>query len=284
MAQVNGRVRAWRAQAALLSYSKRLPDAERAAAMGVFSSAALVDFYAAAEAEQDPAMGQSPLFGQLRDSFAAEDDAARIFAMKAFATQGNPDALQAYARRIALARAAARIRPSLDLADHVAFLVPAMLTAGLDRDAARWTPIVAARSDDLGWGLLAVASPRAIGPVSADRIRQFGSASDKDGPLRAKLLFAGLAGLGRIDAATVGPMAESFGVSLRANRAWTNAMERAVRLRAPGAVAILSAAGLQSSNWADIPPSHLYVIVSALRRVGLEPEARMIAAEAVTRA
>ena len=58
----------------------------------------------------------------------------------------------------------------------------------------------------------------------------------------------------------------------------------AVRLRAPGTVAILCAAGLQANNWSDIPPEHLYRIVRALRLVGLEPEARMIAAEAVSRA
>ena len=32
-----------------------------------------------------------------------------------------------------------------------------------------------------------------------------------------------------------------------------------------------------------VPPDFLYRIVSALRRVGHEPEARMIAAEALTR-
>ena len=284
MGQVNGRVRAWRAQAPLLNYGARLPDAERAAALGVFSSAALVDFYAAAEAEQEDASNTAPLFSLLRDSFAGEDDAARITAMKGFVAQGGPDALQIYARQVALARAAARIRPSQDRVNDIPLLLSAMLSAGLDRDAARWSPVVFARKDDIGWGLLAIGSPRFLERVSADKIRQFGSASDANGALRAQMLLAGLAGLGRIDARDIQPMAESFGVSLKANPAWTNAMERAVRLRSPGAVAILSAAGLQSSQWSGIPPAHLYVIVSALRRVGLEAEARMIAAEAVTRA
>lgn len=284
MAQVNGRVHAWRAQAPLLSYTKRLEDAERAAAMGVFSSAALVDFYAAAAAEDTGSTAPSPLFSLLRDSFAAEETAARIAAMKSFTTQGSPDPLQAYARRIALARAAAQIAPSQDAGSDVALLVAAMLSAGLDRDAARWLPIVTARADDLSWGLLAVGSPRAIGRISADRIRQFGSANDAGGPLRAKMLFAGLVGLGRIAAEDVQPMAESLGVSLQADRTWTRAMAGAVRLKSPGAVAILSAAGLQSHDWSGIPPAHLYVIVSALRQVGLEGEARMIAAEAIMRA
>ena len=284
MAQVNGRVRAWRAQAPLLSYTQRLPDAERATAMGVFSSAALVDFYAAAAAEDGGSTPPSPLFGLLRDSFSAEETAARIIAMKGFIAQGNPDGLQAYARRVAVARAAAQIIPSQDAGADVSLLISAMLSAGLDRDAARWLPIVKARADDLGWGLLAVGSPRGIGRVSSDQIRQFGTSNGADGPLRTKLLFAGLAGLGRIPAADVQPMADSLGVSLQADPTWVQAMAGAVRMKSPGAVAILSAAGLQSTDWSGIPPAHLYIIVSALRQVGLEGEARMIAAEAVMRA
>jgi hypothetical protein len=40
---------------------------------------------------------------------------------------------------------------------------------------------------------------------------------------------------------------------------------------------------MQTADWRGIPPEHLYHIVSALRRVGLEYEARMIAAEALSR-
>jgi hypothetical protein len=136
------------------------------------------------------------------------------------------------------------------LADQAPKLIEAMLSAGLDRYAARWLSVVSEAGDDLSWGYLAVASPRPISGVTASRIQDFGSASENDGDLRARMLFAGLAALGH----------------------------------APGAVAILCAVGLQADNWSDIPPEHLYHIVSALRRVGLEPEARMIAAEAVTRA
>ena len=37
------------------------------------------------------------------------------------------------------------------------------------------------------------------------------------------------------------------------------------------------------NDWSKIPPYHLYYIVRALRDVGLEGEARMIAAEALVR-
>ena len=49
-----------------------------------------------------------------------------------------------------------------------------------------------------------------------------------------------------------------------------------------GTVALLALSGLQASDWTKVPPHHLYYITRALRQVGLEAEARMIAAEAVT--
>ena len=36
-------------------------------------------------------------------------------------------------------------------------------------------------------------------------------------------------------------------------------------------------------NWSNVTPETLFHVVSALKRVGLEPEARMVAAEALTR-
>jgi hypothetical protein len=40
---------------------------------------------------------------------------------------------------------------------------------------------------------------------------------------------------------------------------------------------------MQTADWNRLPPFHLYHIVAALHRVGLDPEARMIAAEAMMR-
>jgi hypothetical protein len=39
---------------------------------------------------------------------------------------------------------------------------------------------------------------------------------------------------------------------------------------------------LQAPDWGKVPAHHIYHIVGALRTVGLEAEARMIAAEAVS--
>jgi hypothetical protein len=52
----------------------------------------------------------------------------------------------------------------------------------------------------------------------------------------------------------------------------------------PGTVTLLAAVGMQAATWRGVPPAALYRIIAALRAVGLEGEARMIAAEAIARA
>jgi hypothetical protein len=49
-------------------------------------------------------------------------------------------------------------------------------------------------------------------------------------------------------------------------------------------VVLLAGLGMQGDGWDKMTSVHLYHIVSALNRVGLSAEARMIAAEAVARA
>ena len=61
---------------------------------------------------------------------------------------------------------------------------------------------------------------------------------------------------------------------------------RSTRRRAsaqPGTVALLAGVGMQTGDWAGVPPHYLFRIVRALRAVGLDYEARMIAAEAMAR-
>jgi hypothetical protein len=48
-------------------------------------------------------------------------------------------------------------------------------------------------------------------------------------------------------------------------------------------VALLAGLGMQGSSWQQMTPLHLFHITSALNRVGMGAEARMIAAEAVAR-
>jgi hypothetical protein len=46
---------------------------------------------------------------------------------------------------------------------------------------------------------------------------------------------------------------------------------------------LLASVGMQTRSWRGVPPAYLFRIVRDLRLVGLEYEARMIAAEAVAR-
>jgi hypothetical protein len=140
--------------------------------------------------------------------------------------------------------------------------IASMMSAGLDIQAARWAGRVEAGS--LGWALLAVGAPRTPFTIDAKNIEGFG---------KADLLGAGLGGLGR------SPVAQD----LTAQDSWTRALDRAVAAREPGTVALLAAVGMQTPRWSAVPAARLYRIVAALSAVGLEPEARMIAAEALTR-
>lgn len=281
--QLPPRVRAWRAQAPLLSFGSRLPDAERAAAFGILSSAALVDFYGAAFDETDPGERGGKPYDLLRQAYIGETQGDRVSALNRVWSLDRLGEWQRYARQIATARLAATIRPDESFVEDASGLVSSMFAAGLDVQAEAWAPVVIANDVADAWGLLAVGTPRGVGSVSEGKINDFGSASADNGELRSRFLFAGLAGLGRVPAGDMASMAEKFDVAVGRRSAWSDALDEAVKRGSPGAVAILCAVGLQSARWSDVPPAHLYRVVSALRSVGLEAEARMIAVEAITR-
>jgi len=153
-----------------------------------------------------------------------------------------------------------------------------MLSAGLDIQAVRWS--AAAQRGSLAWALLAVGAPRAIAGLDASAVRSIeGSEDDR----RAKFMLAALAGLGRISDDDANSLAESYAVPLGRRNSWTQALARAAELDQPGTVVLIAAAGMQTRDWRYVPPETLYHIMQAFRRVGLEPEARMIAAEALAR-
>jgi hypothetical protein len=68
----------------------------------------------------------------------------------------------------------------------------------------------------------------------------------------------------------------------RAANSWTRAIDAAAVAGRTGEVAILAATGVQD-QWNKVPPLHLYHIVAALTRTGRAQEARLVAAEALTR-
>jgi hypothetical protein len=95
--------------------------------------------------------------------------------------------------------------------------------------------------------------------------------------------MAGLAGLGRIDADTANGFAEDMGVPLGAENLWTRALAARRAERSEGHRRAPRRRRHADPRLARRPPEHLFHVTRALTRVGLEYEARMIAAEAVAR-
>ena len=187
---------------------------------------------------------------------------------------------QSYAAMVATARAAAALSPSTETGDDPWQLLGSMLSGGYDANALAWVPTVSVGSH--AWGVLAVGSPRALSGMSAGAVERFSDDDDSAGTLRSKFLLAGLAGLGRLDAEATASAAGDLGIDLGKQTRWSRAIMTAAERREPGMVALLAAAGMQG-EWSKVPPYHLYHIVRALRDVGLDAEARMIAAEALVR-
>jgi hypothetical protein len=278
-------VRAWQARSPMLPIEQRVASAEAAASLGVFSSASLVELYSLIADETDPGDFADSVGGRLRRAYVARDVGDRMAAMRALWGDGAGSVAQ-HARRILTATAATRIAPSEQLQGDAVDLIASMLSAGYDAQAARWSEVVAGMDGAEGhraWSMLAVASPQPRVEISAGRIEAFRDADDSAGDFRSKLLVAALAGLGRIDGDTAAGLAQDMEFNLGRENRWTRMLERAVQRRQPGTVALLAGIGMQTADWRGVPPEHLYRILSALRRVGLGYEARLIAAEAMAR-
>ncbi|MBB5686967.1 hypothetical protein FHS49_002995 [Sphingobium boeckii] len=270
------RVQGWRASAPLLPDSEKLDAGRRAAVLGVLSSAALIDLYGGVLDRTDPSEISASPATKVRRAFTGSDEGQRIEAMRDLWT-ASEDRTERYAALILTARAAAMVPVNQDYAEDAPRLIGAMLSAGYDTRAAGWADVAGSGE---GWALLALGAARPVVPVSASG---FGSYAGSVDPVKARLVLAGLAGLGRLNAQDVAAAAGDLDVNLNAESPWSLLLESAVTARQPGTVVLLAAIGMQTSDWRNVPPAHLYRIISALRRVGLEPEARMIAAEAAAR-
>jgi hypothetical protein len=178
------------------------------------------------------------------------------------------------------ARAAALIDPSSDHAGQADGLIASMLTAGLDRSAARWSNIVSGGS--LGWALVTLGAPGRVTLANYGDLDEFYGNDDSVDGHKSALLLAGLAGLGRVESGARTDFGSDLKVNITRQTAWSKAITAAANRGEQGTVALMAVAGMQAPSWASVPAHHVYYIVRSLRQVGLEAEARMIAAEAVT--
>jgi hypothetical protein len=279
MESAGPRIQAWLARAPMVPVERRLAAASNAAALGVLSSNALVEIYSLALDQTDPAEATGTVGARLRSAWVEVDAGRRMEALRSLWTESEVP-VERQARLILTAGAAARIPVSDALAGDADNLVASMLSAGLDAAAARWSAAVE-QSGESGraWAMLALGAPRPAVSLDAGRIQAFVDADDSPGRRRGPMLVAALAGLGRISA----DQAASAGFRAEGGDIWTQAIDQAARERAPGTVALLAGIGMQTGDWSGVPPLYLFHILRALRAVGLDFEARMIAAEAVAR-
>ena len=262
-----------------LPVTQRIRGADVAAAAGVLSAKAIVDLYGQLYAARTDA-GEGPALttaSRLRDAYVDPSPANRVAAIRDVWSGSDAD----YGRMVLTAYAAARVTPSEDFADDAGELIASMLTAGLERDALRWADAVEAGS--LGWALLALANPRG-GTVSDGQLDTFFDDDDSQNSRKSRMLLAGLAGLGRVGEGDIAEYSQRLKMNLGAPTRWTQMIDRAAAVENRALVAYLAGLGMQGDSWDRMTARHLYHIVSALNRVGMEAEARMIAAEAVARA
>lgn len=268
------------ATAPMVGLTSRAAAADRAAQAGILSSAAMVDLYSQIYAADDITGEWADRAGQLRDSYVAETPEARLAAIRLL-WDGAADSQQRYSRQVLTAYSAARLPASEAFSADAGPLIAAMLAAGLDANALRWAGLVEDGSE--GWALLALADPRGGVPVRASAIETFRDDDSSEGARKSAFLLAGLAGLGRIQQDTAGDLAGKFGLDLGRQSRWTGLIGRAAAVDNQALVCLLAALGMQGDGWDKMTPRYLFHIVSALNRVGLAAEARMIAAEAVAR-
>lgn len=275
LSTVGPQVTYWRALSPSIAPADRVAAAEAATAQGVLSNAALVDLYGILASDDDATGPAAATGSDLRTAYTAATAEARRTALHSL--WGNA-ATTPYARLVLTAHAAARMPVRAGDKDGDT-LVASMLSAGMDRTASRWRGYVASGGD--GWAMLQLADPDTVDRLNYGSLSSYAGAGDAT--LKRQLLFAGMAGLGRLSADDVERGAQALDVRIGAQNAWTRALDRAVGAGQPGTVVLLAGIGMQTGSWRGVPPATLYRIVDALRAVGLGGEARMIAAEAIMR-
>lgn len=271
-------------RAPMLPLKSRALAADVAAARGLMSARAMIDLYSEVYAEREGGNDQPDQWSgraeTLRKAYVAGEQAERLEAIRTLWGDGSdPD--RAFSGLVLTSHAAARVLPSDGIADSAAPLIASMLTAGLDRNALKWAPFCPIGSE--AWGLLVLANPGRSNQVNSEGLNAFASDDDSEASLRSQFLLAGLMGLERVDQAAARNFAGKFDLDLARKTRWSSAIENAAASNNQALVALLAAFGMQGERWDRMTPLHLYHIVSALHRVGLDGEARMIAAEAVSR-
>lgn len=268
------------ATAPMIGLAGRAAAADRAGGAGILSSAAMVDIYSQIYANEDISGDWADRANLLRDAYTAADPTARLTAMQQL-WNGAAGPEQRYSRQVLTAYAAARLPVDAVLNDSAGDIVASMLTAGLDQNALLWANQAEVGSN--AWAMLVLAAPARSAAVESSAIESFHDGDDSPEGRKSAFLLAGLAGLGRISSDNARKLASGMEIDLARQTRWTRLIDQAAAVDNATLVALLAGVGMQGEGWDKMTPLYLYHIVSALNAVGLDAEARMIAAEAVAR-
>ena len=286
MRSASPQLHAFYARAALLSPQDRLDSARVATGLGVFSSQSLVDLYSTIYDSTDPGDLPETDAWQLRQAFVGRDAETRLAAIRRL-LGSDRSSLEREAHRALVARAATLVQPDASLERDAPELISAMLAAGYDRQAARWANAVQRMDDesaDRAWAMIALAAPNPEAlDMSYGRITSFIGRDQSRGKQRSALLVAGLAGLGRITERSAVSLNQRYGLRIGRESSWTRMIRASARLGQPGTVLVLTGTGFQGQTFEQLPASHLYRALLALKRTGQDFTARMVAAEALSR-
>lgn len=273
--QVDG----WRVQLPMFGPAIRAKYAPGAGALGILSNRDMVDLYAQVLDDADAPDAVRSQAESLGNAYTASGANAKVAAMASLWTAAAAG-VDYQGSLVMTARAAALIAPNADHQAAADRLIASMLTAGLDRSAARWIDVVADGS--LGWALVTLAAPGRVTAAEYGSLDNFYGNDGSPKGHKSALLLAGLSGLGRIETDARTEFASDLKINILQQTAWSKAITAAAERGEQGTVALMAIAGMQAPSWSLVPANHLYYIVRSLRQVGLEAEARMIAAEAVT--
>jgi hypothetical protein len=277
-------LRAFQARSPLLTPQQRLNSALIATGLGVFSSQSLLDLFSAIYDSTDPDELSTTDAWQVRQAFVGKDPDTRMAAIRKLLAIGK-DGLNKEATRALVARAATLVDPDPKLAKDAPDLISAMLAAGYDQAAARWTNAVGRMDNedsDRCWAMLALAAPD-VANVGTSRLNAFIGRDKSPGRLRSAFLVAGLAGLGRIDANTANSLNRRYGLGLSWQSSWTRMIDAAAGRGQAGTVMVMTGTGFQTPRFEQLPAAHMFHAITALKRTGQDFTARMIAAEALSR-
>ncbi len=276
---ISGRhVRSWLVLAPMISVNDRIISSYAAAAAGTLSNMAMVDLFASADEDEDTNAQTRELTNLLNRAYTGGLE-ERILAMNAL-WDSRDNEFSRYSMRVLTARAAAQLTPSELENTDIDALVSSMMTAGLDIQAKKWLKF--ANVGTSAWAQIMVGTDIEEA-ITSSHIDDFYSQDNSVSGSKTSMLIAAAAGLNRFEG-NVEEVSDQYDVDILKETRWSDSINKAVKRKDKGAVILLSVAGLQGNSWNKVPAFHVYNIVKALNAVGLNAEARMIAAEAIDRA